>query len=144
MSRYNTILNQVFRKLGKQVTRDDQLTKYGKISLGTSYIGTFSQDHPLRQLTGKRKYFIINVDKSNKPGSHWVSVFYSGTKFYIYDSFGRRSSKLLPHFIKTIGYKYADADYDAEQKVKQNSCGQRSLAWLLFVHRYGIQQAMKI
>ena len=144
MNRYNTILNQVYRKLGKGVTTDKQLTTHGKLLLKADYIGTFSQDHPLRRLGGKRKYFIINVDKSNKPGSHWVGVYYDGTKFYIYDSFGRRSSKLLPHFIKTVGYKYADVDRDAEQKVRENSCGQRSLAWLLFVHKYGIQQGLKI
>ena len=37
-----------------------------------------------------------------------------------------------------------NTDDDAEQAVKEDDCGQRAVAWLLFSHVYGFAAAMKI
>lgn len=146
MTRYKAVLSKMYRRLGRGITTDRQLSRVGRSIFGSDYLGTFAQDSfPKTSIKSNQPtYFIINVDKRDKPGTHWVAIYWSGTKFHIYDSFGRSSRKLLPHFVKTIGYKFADADPDAEQARKEYSCGSRSMAWLQFVRDNSIQEAMKI
>lgn len=133
----------MYKRLGRGITYAKQLTTVGKSVLGQAYRGTFPQDrHPNNLSNGD--VFILNLDKAASGGSHWVGVAYVNKKFIIYDSFGRSSSRILPHFIKQIGYKYADTDRDAEQKKKQNDCGQRSLSFLIFLKQYGVAEAMRI
>jgi hypothetical protein len=87
---------------------------------------------------------ILNLDHSHQKGSHWVAVYIQNSTAHIYDSYGRASAKLLPYFVKQIKHKYADADPDAEQAKKENSCGARSMAWLLYAKKHGLAKAMKI
>jgi hypothetical protein len=143
MQDYNAILQTVYLRLGKGVTSSLQLNRVGKQMIGTSFLGSFPQDMAPRNVK-KGQSFVLNLDTRKQKGSHWCGVYYNGCKFHVYDSFGRASSRILPIFIKKVGYLYADADKDAEQKIKQNDCGQRSLAWLMFVQKHGIAKAMKI
>ena len=146
---YDRILKSVERKLGKGVTADSQLTKVGKALLGDSYLGTFAVDvKPIRLVTppGTEAYFIINVDGSNHPGSHWLAVYKSPdlNKYLIYDSFARKSKRLIPKFIKTVGFRYVDVNKKSDQEVKEDNCGQRSLAMLVFIKKYGYKKAKLI
>lgn len=131
--------------LGKGVTSDAQLDRVGKKLIGKCYLGTFPVDvKPIYLQTGcQDRYFIINVDGKNSPGSHWLAVFFSHElkKFLIYDSFARKSRRLIPKFISTIGYKYIDVNKTSDQKVSEDNCGQRSLAMLAFIKKYGYQHA---
>lgn len=149
LSDYDRILKSVERKLGKGVTTDSQLTKVGRALLGDSYLGTFAVDvKPIHLVAPARSeaYFIINVDGSSLPGSHWLAVYKNPelNKYLIYDSFARKSKKLIPKFIKTVGFRYVDVNKESDQKVKEDNCGQRSLSLLLFIKKYGYKKAKLI
>ena len=64
---------------------------------------------------------------------------------YIYDSFARNN--ILNKFIKTM--KHQDINiYFVNKKTDQNpeqlNCGIRSIIWLFFVYKYGLNDSMKI
>lgn len=140
---YHKILNQIYRKLGKGVTTNHQLLKVGKSMFGNAFRGVFPQDKAPRTLKNG-DMLILNTHKASQPGEHWVAVMIQNNTAHIYDSYGRASAKLLPYFVKQIKHRYADSDPDAEQAKKENSCGARSIAWLLYAKQHGLQKAMKI
>ena len=125
------------------MTNGLELQKAGKLMLGSFFGGVYPQDQ-LPSLPGKGS--IVNVDTKNMPGTHWVSVFQpkSKNKAYVFDSFGRKTKTLLPHIFKQFKGKITDSDYDAEQRVDENDCGIFSIAWLLMVKKFGIQNALLI
>lgn len=132
--------------LGNGMTTDAQLNKVGKKLFGSRWIGVFSSDVKPTVLMPKTSptglsMGIINVDGKYLPGSHWLGIIYDGSKWYIYDSFNRRSKKLIPKFIKMLGYNYVDTNSKADQKNSEDNCGSRVMAFLLFVKRYGIHRA---
>ena len=110
------------------------------------WIGTFPQDKiPLNKIG----FAVINVDTADKPGSHWCALKITKTRIYVYDSFGRKSSDLLPVLTrnaKARGMRIIDAEYDREQSNAKGSvvCGHLSLAWLLTVKKHGITMALKV
>ena len=137
---YNRILNElVIPLVGKNVTYSDQLNDIGKKLLNEKFSGIYSCNNiPL--LTRTKKYAIVNVDNSNQPGSHWVAVCKINGKTYHYDSFARDNKKLMPSLSKSGNGKIVNVDIsDAEQKVIEDSCGARCIAFLLFVDAYGMK-----
>jgi hypothetical protein len=134
-------------ELKNKVTDDAQLKRVGSKLLGSHFLSAYSYDKvPWRRVKDKSS-FIINVDHSSKKGSHWVAVYYENRVCYIYDSFGRKSNKLLKPFLtilKKQGYRYKDSDHDQEQANAADTCGQFSLAWLYIVQTRGIQRALTI
>jgi hypothetical protein len=127
-------------------TTSKELNKYGKDMFGSMFKGVYAID--LIPHFDTKGYFIFNLDTHDKEGIHWVACYYNGKgRYYIYDSFGRRSSKIAPIFIreiKALHKKYTDADYDAEQRDNQVICGQNCLAFLKMVDYYGIKKALLI
>jgi hypothetical protein len=81
-----------------------------------------------------KPYAIINVDKSNEPGSHWMAI----CDGLVYDSFGRKTSSLVD--IEHL----ADTDPDAEQDAAEENCGQRCLAWIWVYDKLGREAAKLI
>lgn len=122
------------------------LTKLGRKLFGVKYAGTYAVDK-VPQLK-KKSYFILNTDTSDKRGTHWVSCFFNGKNtYYVYDSFGRNSSTLLPIFINGVKARsatYKDSDHDAEQDNYEANCGMRCLSWLICIEKFGIRKAMLI
>ena len=143
MAKYRPILSSLYKLLGKGITDANQLLTVGKRLLGPKFLGAFPQDRAPRDLR-KGDMFLLNTDKAGKSGTHWVAIYYAQPKFIIYDSYGRNSTRLLPHFVKSIGYKFADTDPDAEQSRAAKDCGQRSIGFLLLLKRHGIATAMKL
>lgn len=150
-SNYDKILKTMYEVIGTRgVTTDLQLERVGKKTLGKKYIGTFTQDVKpktiMPKMTPGNNYFILNQDVSSGPGIHWISCIYSTNtdQFIIYDSFGRKSRKLLPHFIRSIGARYIDINKEGDQPDSSSDCGQRSLAFLIFVKKYGLDAARHI
>jgi len=144
-------LKQVERLVGSGVTTDLQLHKFSKKLLGSCFIGVFPSDVKASAIFHNCQkngdyYFIINVDGSNEPGSHWMAVAYikSINKFIIYDSYARKMKKLIPSFVKTIGYKYIDANAKSDQTDREENCGARSISFLVFLKKYGLQEARMI
>jgi hypothetical protein len=93
-----------------------------------------------------RPYNILNTDSEDDKGNgtHWVSVFQDNKTIYLYDSFGRKNiMKRFCDEMNELGYRCEYVNKKGDQENLQVNCGLRSLLWLLFVQRYGIQQEKK-
>ena len=145
MKKYNIILKHIEKHLGKTTTYSDKLHSVGKKFLGVKFKGVFPSDK-IPKLNDLSPYCIVNVDKSNESGSHWMSIVKSNSKSncILYDSFGRRNKMIIPSLRFSGNGKIIDTDRDAEQKIKEENCGARSCAWLVFYDKYGEKNAMKI
>ena len=142
---YHTKLTREIVKIwGSNALNDLDITKIGKILLGSKYLGTFPQD----KAKFKPGYFIINVDKSGFPGSHWCSLFVDSKKnMYMYDSFARPSKKLLPYLYdmaKKKDYKLINVNGKSDQHKNSFICGPLSIAWLKAVEKFSIDSARHI
>lgn len=133
---------QMIKRLGIEPTTDEQLTRVGRELFNTKYIGTFPQDYKPKA-SPKRQYFIINTHTSGQPGEHWVAIVKNGKTYYIYDSFARSASKLLPVFIGKLS-KYIESDKGDQEQHGGAICGQLCLAWLTVVHTLGVRNALKV
>lgn len=141
----------MYQVLGRGITNDLQLNKVGKSLFGKQWLGVFPVDvKPARFLTnvqrGRLNYAIINTGDSKSAGIHWIAVIFdaSKNKYYIYDSFARRLKKLIPSFVKTIGYNYITMNDGQDQKNSSEDCGARSMSVLLFAAKHGLKPAMFI
>lgn len=133
------------------ITTDAELTKIGKQVIGRCYLGTFSSDVRPIDIHTKAKgcddyYFIINVDGRHEAGSHWLAVarLQHINKYLIYDSFARKSTKLIPAFIRNFRHEYIDMNGKSDQHTREENCGQRSIAMLLFIKKHGYHAAKKV
>lgn len=141
---YSQLLDKIIIPLlGNDTTYQGELEKVGIKLFGIKFKGVFPSDKipPLNDL---KSYAIINLDRSNQPGSHWVSVAHKDGKTYLYDSFGRDGKKILPSIYKSGNGIILNTDLDKEQHIKETNCGARSMAWLLFFDRYGHKNALLI
>ena len=103
----------------------------------------YPSDH-IPELTKEKPYAILNLDKSTESGSHWVAIAKVNDETYIYDSFGRKNQQIIPSLSKSGNGTIEDTDRDAEQKINELNCGNRSVAFLLLVDRFGINYAKLI
>ena len=95
----------------------------------------------------KKCYSILNTDKKSDigAGTHWVGCYQKDDIIYIYDSFARK--RIMKPFVdkmKKLGYNCVYVNKKSDQQNQQVDCGLRSLIWLLFVEKYGIDDAMTI
>jgi hypothetical protein len=112
----------------------------GKFLFGKDYVGTYSSDNiPILK---KDQMCIINNKPLSSPGEHWVALAFinSTKKIMVYDSFGRKTTSLIPSLIQS----HIDTDPDAEQSIDEENCGARCMAWLLVFKRFGAIVAKKI
>ena len=111
---------------------------------GDLFIGVFPSNR-LPKFSSKNKYAIVNLDKHNEPGSHWIALAYDNkkNKIFVYDSFGRPTKEILPSAYEKYD-NLKDSDYDAEQKIFETDCGARSFSWLWVFHNYGSSIAKTI
>lgn len=122
---YDDYVRYFEKKLqNKGITSSSELDNEGKMMFGSEWKGIFASDQKLPT----EGLYIVNTDRSNQEGTHWMSV--NSDLDLLYDSFGRSKSKVLPQ------WKGKETDHDAEQNDKENNCGQRSLAWLLISKHY--------
>ena len=137
--------NELIKLLKRKGLFGSQIEKLGKRLFGNKWIGTHSVDkYPL----SKTGYGIINTDTEKGKGIHWIAIYSTPKKIYVYDSFGRKSADVLKLFHdKAIEKKFRiiNSDLsDKEQKSKEQICGQLSLAWLMVVFSHGIRKALLI
>ncbi|MCP4343532.1 MAG: hypothetical protein GY799_32815 [Desulfobulbaceae bacterium] len=128
--------------LGNDSTFSDKLDKVARKELGSKFHGVYPSDM-IPKLTSVKPYSIINTDNSKKPGSHWVGVAFDprDSSYLVYDSYGRKTSKLIPDLKRQHGGRIVESKNDAEQRLKENNCGQRCIAWLKCVDRFGYDLA---
>lgn len=135
---YKDLVFMVQKIIGKNTTTEHTLTAAGKHIFGDDYEGTFAIDEVPKT---PFKYAIVNVDARRSGGSHWVAVAHVDNEQYmVYDSFGRKTAKLLP----TLDLQTIDTEHDAEQTSKEKNCGARVLAWLMLFDSFGPQVAQTI
>ena len=143
MKKYDIILKHIEKYLGKSTTYSDTLQAVGKKLLGVKFKGVYPSDK-IPKLNDLSPYCIVNVDKSNEAGSHWLALVKSGNHCILYDSFGRRNTQLIPNLRFSGNGKILDTDRDVEQKIKEENCGSRAISFLVFYDKYGEKCAMKI
>ena len=92
----------------------DEILKYDK-----NYIGTFSKDNV--PLLKNNQSTIINLQNSNKNGSHWVSYKRIDYKIFYFDSYG---VAYIPDIIKKQypNHKFICNIYRI-QSIDSNQCG---------------------
>lgn len=65
--------------------------------------GVYAIDKIPKKVKSKPAMYVINTDKSNKPGQHWLAIYFSSTGCAeFFDSYGRAPSKYtgLSKFLK--------------------------------------------
>lgn len=145
MNLYKDTLHKIISQIGNKTTSNITLDRIGRKMFGSMYLGTFSCD----KIPNKNGYCIANLDNQYQGGSHWVGICirnnpkHDKKDVYIYDSFGRQTTKILPT-LKLKNYHIYDADYDVEQDIKEMNCGQRSLSFLNVFDKLGKDYAMLI
>ena len=89
------------------------------------------------KLRNNRKY-IINLDTSNEPGSHFVAISVRGNTIIYFDSFGQRcSNQHISNAINASKKTLLRVSCIQIQSIKSLFCGYFCLAFLIFDH-YGI------
>lgn len=143
-----TTIEELFEKQTREIelqlnnggsTDNIELQKYGKANI-KHFQGVYAQNSKIEDKMISK--FIINVDTEEQAGSHWVAVYKNKDKYYVFDSFGRKTTKLLKLFSKNK--LIIDSDYDENQRRAEENCGQRCLSWLMMIDKYGIRAALKI
>lgn len=142
--KYNTILRSVKKLVGGRTTYLQQLAKAGTKLFGAKFHGVYPSDR-IPQLTEHTPYCILNLDRSDQSGSHWIAVAKSNNDIIVYDSFGRTHKTIIPALGRGfVGGKVIDTDSDCEQNIMATDCGARSLSFLVFFDRYGAKNALLI
>ena len=138
-------INDVKNMMGKKgVTYLDELNSAGFKFFKVKFKGCFASDK-IPNLNDLAPYAIINVDKTDMPGSHWVAIAKTpNDNLMVFDSFGRKTNELIPDMKKSGNGKIIDTDYDANQNIKQYDCGMRCIAWLYMFDKYGSEVAKLI
>ncbi len=159
--KYQQVLeNIVYPMLGKKTTFGKDLTRVGIKLFGNNFTGAFPSDmipklgvNPDGSIVNNNNinkrshlYAIANLDDSTMPGSHWIALGYDvdDKKIWVYDSFGRSTKEIIPSLVQRYGDKLRMVDDDAEQKVSEDDCGARCMAWLYVFDRYGKDTAKLI
>jgi hypothetical protein len=126
--------------LGTKATSDHQLNVVGR-KFFPQFAGAFPQDTRIKSKP-TRQFIILNVDTKEMGGSHWCAVLKNDKTYYVYDSFGRKARRLLPHFSK--GKLIVNSDSDPEQFGDSQICGVLCMAWISTVDEIGIRNALKV
>lgn len=134
---YESILKYVEDVLGNKTTYSGTLDNFCKKYFGEKFKGVFPSD--MVPILNNNEMCIINLDKSNQPGSHWVSLANENGDLYFYDSFGRKQEKIIDLY---GGTKY-DTE-DGEQDEKETNCGQRAITFLIIGKHFGFEMASEI
>ena len=145
LSMYNSILKNVEKETGTASTYSNDLDRIAKQKLGIAFKGVFASDR-IPHLNSIYKYAILNLDSSTESGSHWIAIAHDYDKniTYCYDSFGRKNTQIIPNLKVSGNGRVIDSDKDVEQNIKEENCGARSLAWLIFFELYGSKASLLI
>lgn len=123
--------------LGHGITNGRQLDGLGSALFGKLWNGVYASDQIGRPK--KAGAYIINLDSSDEPGSHWVGLYIFNDfsrRSLLFDSFGRPTAEILPGLVG-----YGATDPDKNQRIKQTDCGSRSMAFLVLANGWGYDLA---
>ena len=131
-------------ELGRSAQDTTAVNSIGRREFGSNWGGCHAQD---KIKLGKNKYYVINTDFEKGPGEHWVALYTTKKKAYIYDSYGRPVEGLVGHLINTIkthGFTLGPTNLDKHgEQIGYSSavCAHCSLAFLCVVRDLGIAKA---
>ena len=131
---YEQILMHVEDILGSGITDNIQLTNLGRQMFSNDYLGTYSSDQMPKYIKNNQ-CFILNTDSSKSKNKNWVAFYKINKKLYYYDSFARSTSNLSKYWRNKRMYNANTIDRD--QSYNENSCGSRSLSFLILMKKYG-------
>lgn len=138
----NNFLESIVRYIGNTTTKASDLLSFGKRLFGDKFIGVFSADTIPKM--SPNTYAIVNLDNSKEPGSHWIALVKTKNEIIVYDSYGRRTTSILPSLYQTGNGVVIESENDAEQTKKEKNCGARVLAALLIYDQYGKSALLKL
>jgi len=100
------------------------------------YLGTF----PIDKLPVKLKYpsgFILNNQKSNEPGEHWIAIYFDKhKKCEFFDSFGNSPNYYnLQNYLKKVSKGHKTFNKKKLQSDYSSFCGYYCILFLLFKAR---------
>lgn len=128
---------------------DRVLTGYEKVFSSFSYLGAHPLDFqtytrgfkPVELIrnpqTGKKKFgIVLNLDRSNQPGSHWVAIFIdiNDRVMEYYDSYGLSAPKEVREFFDRITERRNGWTYKENKKAhqqKNSECGVYSINFIV-------------
>ena len=138
-SLFKSILPILESDLGDGITNARQLDSLGRALFKSEWRGVHAADD-IKEAIGDRPagrgYFIANTDVSTGQGIHWMGIYCDESADrapLIFDSFGRKTAKALPE-LRGVG---RDTDHDKNQRVAQQDCGSRSMAFLVIAKYWG-------
>lgn len=141
---YERLLKRIIiPMIGNDTTYEGELEKVGIKLFGLKFKGVYPSDK-IPILNDLKSYAILNLDKSNEAGSHWVAIAHENNKTFLYDSFGRKGTKIIPTLYHSGNGRIINTDLDKEQKEEETNCGARSMSFLLFFDKYGSKNAVLI
>ncbi len=138
---YRKYLKTVNDLVGNTTTYLSQLDKTSRSLFGVKFRGVFPSDK-IPRLNDLKPYCILNLDKSDEPGSHWVALAKLPTdECLFYDSFGRGYKQIIPIIDHSGNGRIKNTDEDPEQGLQENNCGARCIAFLMVFDRLGSEYA---
>lgn len=118
-------------------TSTEDLETLCRLAFPREFKGVFASDQKLPT----EGYFIVNTDPSQLPGTHWTA-FADGV---FYDSFDRTLRQVFP-MVTFRGKRYnptSSNNSDVRQKIRESNCGERCVAFLAIVNKYGADVAQR-
>jgi len=145
MEYYNEYLKKIIPILGNDTTYLRDLERTGRKLFGVKFKGVYPCDK-IPKLNDLSPYCIANLDNSKQGGSHWIGIakIHGKDECLVYDSFGRCYKKIIPILGHNGNGKIKNTDRDVEQKILENNCGARSMAWLCVYDKKGYKIARSI
>jgi hypothetical protein len=134
---------KLLRELGSEALFDDQIDKIGLREFGRRWAGVYPSDG--LPAVRPNRFYVVNSGFRGGPGAHWVAMYASPSRrIYVYDSFARTSTKIIPATVRKISHEHfvEDANGVADQRGDSQVCGVLSLAWLMAVRDHGIRRAL--
>ena len=140
---FNNLVTELEKVYGDQMKTNVQLLEIGKAILPEMRDVIRNSDVDL--LNKEPQYLIVNTN--NRSGLHWVGVYISGKKIFVFDTFARKTTNIMKTFVKRAekaGFAIIETRKRIEQADAQQDCGLRSLAWLIILVNKGIRFAMLV
>jgi hypothetical protein len=110
-----------------------------------SFLGVFARDELPSNIIKYPASLILNNEKKNQPGEHWIALFITKNNCYFFDSFGNRPQyyrlySYLKKFSKKIIYNnQVIQDYDSHY------CGHYCLYFLFLKSRgFGLDHIKRL
>ena len=136
----------MIKHLGNKALDDLTINRVGR-KLFPAWGGVFPSD---RVKLLPFHYIVINVDPHDKKGSHWLACYSTNKRAYLWHSYGRDITKLVPELVKAIRKSNVSiGKTNLIPRMEQigytsETCGPQALAWLLVVRDLGITRAKNI